>query len=214
MRRALTFQALVKPSVNALPSLILAGAALLAGLSPDAQAGLVLDRIKQSGRIVIAHRESSVPFSFLDDARQPVGYSIDLCLRLAEAVRKKLGLAALKPEFLMVTPANRIAVIAEGKADIECGSTTNNTERRQKVAFTVPHYITGARYMVRADSTIGELADFDHRKLVSSKGTTPLKAIEQANRERLMGITILEAMEVPHRSGAELKKLRACPWFP
>lgn len=194
MRRALVSEPLIKPSVNVRSSLILAGAALLlAGLAADAQAGPVLDRIKQSGRIVIAHRESSVPFSFLDESRQPVGYSIDLCLRLAEAVRKKLGLAALKPEFLMVTPANRIAVVAEGKADIECGSTTNNAERRQKVAFTVPHYIAGARYMVRADSAIAELADFDHRKLVSTKGTTPLKAIDQANRERLLGISILEA---------------------
>lgn len=168
-------------------------AAVLAVLAPPAQAGPVLDRIKESGRIVIAHRESSVPFSYLDAERKPVGYSIDLCLRLAEAVRKKVGLASLTPEFLMVTPANRIAVIAEGKADIECGSTTNNAERRQKVAFTVPHYIAGARYMVRSDSAISELAGFDKRKLVSTKGTTPLKAIDQANRERLMGITVLEA---------------------
>lgn len=168
-------------------------AAVLAVLAPPAQAGPVLDRIKESGRIVIAHRESSIPFSYLDAERKPVGYSIDLCLRLAEAVRKKVGLASLTPEFLMVTPANRIAVIAEGKADIECGSTTNNAERRQKVAFTVPHYIAGARYMVRSDSAISELAGFDKRKLVSTKGTTPLKAIDQANRERLMGITVLEA---------------------
>lgn len=168
-------------------------ATVLAVLAPPAQAGPVLDRIKESGRIVIAHRESSVPFSYLDAERRPVGYSIDLCLRLAEAVRKKVGLASLTPEFLMVTPANRIAVIAEGKADIECGSTTNNAERRQKVAFAVPHYIAGARYMVRSDSAISELAGFDKRKLVSTKGTTPLKAIDQANRERLMGITVLEA---------------------
>jgi ABC-type amino acid transport substrate-binding protein len=168
-------------------------AAILAGLAPGSQAGPVLDRIKETGRIVIAHRESSVPFSYLDAARKPVGYSIDLCLRLAEAVRKKVGLATLTTEYLMVTPANRIAVVAEGKADIECGSTTNNAERRQKVAFTVPHYIAGARYMVRSDSAISELAGFDKRKLVSTKGTTPLKAIDQANRERLMGITVLEA---------------------
>jgi ABC-type amino acid transport substrate-binding protein len=170
-------------------------AAVLTALAPDAQAGPALDRIKEIGRIVIAHRESSVPFSYLDAARKPVGYSIDLCLRLAEAVRKKIGLASLTPEYLMVTPANRIGVIAEGKADIECGSTTNNAERRQKVAFTVPHYIAGARYLVRSDSAISELAGFDKRKLVSTKGTTPLKAIDQANRERLMGITVLEASD-------------------
>jgi len=168
--------------------------ALSIGLSaPHAFAGTTLDRIKSSGRIVIAHRESSVPFSYLTPDKKPVGYAVDLCLKVAEAVRKKLDMPALAPQFLLVTPANRIAAVADGKADLECGSTTNNAERREKVAFTVPHYITGARYLVRADSPIDDLAHFEHKKLVSTKGTTPLKAIEQANRERLLGITILEA---------------------
>ena len=158
-----------------------------------ARAGVVLDRIKASGQIVIAHRESSVPFSYLDADKKPVGYALDLCRKLAEAVRKKLALNTLRTEFVQVTPANRIAMVAEGKADLECGSTTNNAERRLKVAFTVPHYITGARYMVRADSTVTDLPGFEGKKLVSTKGTTPLKAIEAANRERLLGIRIVEA---------------------
>ena len=99
---------------------------------------------------------------------------------------------ALALEFLQVTPATRIATVAEGRADLECGATTNNAERRQKVAFTVPHYITGARYMVRADSPIEQLAMFEHKKLVSTQGTTPLKIVQQANTERLLGITIIE----------------------
>ncbi|HEY0858259.1 MAG TPA: amino acid ABC transporter substrate-binding protein [Albitalea sp.] len=167
-----------------------------------AWAGPVLDRIGQSGKIVIAHRESSVPFSYVLADKKPVGYAIELCLKLAEAVRKKLELKTLVPEYLQVTPANRIAVIAEGRADLECGSTTNNAERRQKVAFTVPHYIAGARYMVRGDSQVEDLAHFEGRKLVSTKGTTPLKAIEQANRERLLGITLLEAPD--HAKAVEM----------
>ncbi|HEY2927511.1 amino acid ABC transporter substrate-binding protein [Piscinibacter sp.] len=165
----------------------------LAATAPAAWAGATLDRIKQSGKIVIAHRESSVPFSYVDADKKPVGYAVDLCLKIAEAVRKKLELKTLTPSFLQVTPANRIATVADGKADIECGSTTNNAERRQKVAFTVPHYITGARYLVRADSPLEDLPSFEHKKLVSTKGTTPLKAIDQANRERLLGIGVLEA---------------------
>jgi glutamate/aspartate transport system substrate-binding protein len=156
-------------------------------------AGAVLDRIKAKGTLVIAHRESSVPFSYLDGNRKPVGYAIDLCLKLADAVARKLAMPALKVEYLMVTPANRIQTIADGKADLECGSTTNNAERRKQVAFTIPHYITGARYMVRADSPIAELKNFEGKKLVSTKGTTPLKSIDQANREGLLRITILEA---------------------
>ena len=122
--------------------------------------GPVLDHIKQTGKIVIAHRESSVPFSYLDADKKPVGYAVDLCLKLAEAVRKRLELKTITPEYVMVTGGNRIQMVSEGKADLECGSTTNNAERRQKVAFTVPHYITGARYMVLADSLLSELPMF------------------------------------------------------
>ncbi|MEP7099160.1 MAG: amino acid ABC transporter substrate-binding protein [Burkholderiales bacterium] len=165
---------------------------VLAFVTP-VHAGPVLDRIKHSGRIVLAHRESSVPFSYVGADGKPVGYAIDLCMKLAEAVRKKLELKAIATEFLPVTPASRIAAVVDGKADLECGSTTNNAERRQKVAFTIPHYITGTRYMVRADSPIEDLAMFENRKLVSTKGGTPLKAIESANRDRMLRINILEA---------------------
>ncbi len=165
---------------------------LLATATHPAQAGAVLDRIRQSGRIVIAHRESSVPFSYVDANGKPVGYAIDLCLRVAETVRRKLEMRALVPEFVAVTPATRIAAVVDGKADLECGSTTNNAERRQKVAFTIPHYITGTRYLVRSGSPIVDLAMFEGRKLVSTKGATPLKAIREANDDRLLHIDILE----------------------
>jgi ABC-type amino acid transport substrate-binding protein len=178
-----------------LTSIQRAALATLAALSMAAPsvASPGIERIKLTGRIIIAHRESSVPFSYVLPDRKPVGYAIDLCLKVAEAVRKKLDLKTLTPEFVLVTPANRIAMVAEGKVDLECGSTTNNAERRQKVAFTIPHYIAGARFMVRADSKIDELSQFDGKKLVSTKGTTPMRAVDVANRERLLGIKILEA---------------------
>jgi glutamate/aspartate transport system substrate-binding protein len=180
----------VSCAASALFGLSCAAALLAPGA---AEAGPVIERLRESGKIRIAHRESSVPFSYLNADKKPVGYAVDLCLQVVEAVRKKLELKALAPEFVMVTPANRIPTIAEGKADLECGSTTNNAERRKTVAFTVPHYITGARYAVRADSGIDDLPQFEGKKLVSTKGTTPLKAIDQANRERLLRITLLEA---------------------
>lgn len=186
---------------------LLAAAVFTAGA---ADAGPVLERIKSSGKIVIAHRESSVPFSYLAD-KKPVGYAVDLCLKIADAVKKKLALPALAVEYRQVTPANRIAAVADGQADLECGSTTNNAERRQKVAFTVPHYITGARYMVRADSPVAELPQFEGRKLASTKGTTPLKAIEQANRERLLRIQILEADD--HAKAVEMVEHGAADGF-
>ena len=175
-----------------IPTLV-AMAAVVSATTMQAHAGGVLDRIRSTGKITIGHRESSVPFSYFDAQKKPVGYAVDICLRLADAVRRKMELKVLATEYLMVTPSNRIAMVAEGKADLECGSTTNNAERRKTVAFTVPHYITGARYLVRADSRIEELTQFEGRRLVSTKGTTPLKAISQANRERLLRIDILEA---------------------
>jgi ABC-type amino acid transport substrate-binding protein len=161
-----------------------------------AQNSPVLDRVKSGGRIVIAHREFSVPFSYLDGDKKPVGYALDLCIKLAETVRKKIGGKADDSiTLMMVTPANRISVIAEGKADMECGSTTNNKERREQVAFTVPHFITGARMLVKASSKIERLEDLSGKVVVSTKGTTPLKAVESANRERLMGLKVLEASD-------------------
>ena len=169
------------------------GALGLSALSGVSAAG-VLDKVQAGGALVIAHRESSVPFSYIDTrSGKPVGYALDLCLRLAEAVRKQTGRKDMKVEFLMVTPANRMAVIEQGKADMECGSTTNNAQRRQTVAFTVPHFITGARMLVKADSTINAMEDLKGKKLVSTKGTSRMALVTQANRQRLMGITSVEA---------------------
>ncbi|CAN7640273.1 amino acid ABC transporter substrate-binding protein [Acidovorax sp. LjRoot118] len=176
-------------------------AALCCASAASAQG--VLERVSGGGKMVIAYRESSVPFSYIDTKTgKPVGYAMDLCLRLADVVRKKTGKKDMQVEFLAVTPANRIAMIEQGKADMECGSTTNNAERRQKVAFTVPHFITGARLLVKSASTIDRVEDLNGKKLVSTKGTTPLKAADQANRERLMGITILESPD--HAKAVEM----------
>lgn len=176
-------------------------AALCCASAASAQG--VLERVSGGGKLVIAHRESSVPFSYIDSqSGKPVGYAMDLCLRLADVVRKRTGKKDMQVEFLAVTPANRIAMVEQGKADMECGSTTNNAERRQKVAFTVPHFITGARLLVKSASTIDRVEDLNGKKLVSTKGTTPLKAADQANRERLMGITILEAAD--HAKAVEM----------
>lgn len=180
---------------------VVATTALIAAAVP-AQAG-VLERVSAGGKFTIAYRESSVPFSYLDSQTgKPVGYALDLCLRMAELVRKKTGKKEMEVELIPVNPANRIAAIEEGKADMECGSTTNNAVRREQVAFTIPHFITGARLLVKASSSIDRIEDLHGKKLVSTQGTTPLKAADEANRQRLMGITILQAPD--HARGVEM----------
>jgi glutamate/aspartate transport system substrate-binding protein len=189
----------------ALAAGVLMPAAALAKPAPapaaDADTGPhpVLDRIRETGHILLAHRESSVPFSYYDANKHPVGYALDLCKDLAEAVRKHLALKSIAIDYVPINTGNRIDTIVTGKADLECGSTTNNAERRQKVAFTIPHYITGARYAVRADSSIAELDQFEDHVLVSTKGSTPYKSIDQANRDRLIHIKL---QEVPDNAKA------------
>ena len=181
----------MSPRASRLYALVIA----VAFVSATAAHATVSDRLKAGGSIVIAHRESSVPFSYLDNDKNPVGYAVDLCTKIATAVGKKMGAKNIPLQYIMVTPSNRIAAIEEGRADMECGSTTNNVERRQKVAFTVPHFITGARLLVRANTPYTSLEELNGKKVVSTKGTTPLKAVESANRERLMGLTVLQAAD-------------------
>lgn len=179
-----------------------ASALLLLGALATAQAQALFQRIENGGTLVLAHRESSIPFSYVDADKKPLGYAVDLCLKMAEVVRKKTGMKNMPVAFLQVTPSNRLTMIEQGRADMECGSTTNNAERRQKVAFTIPHFITGARLLVRADSSVDRIEDLEGKKLVSTKGTTPLKAVQQANRERMLHITILEASD--HAKAVEM----------
>lgn len=127
-----------------------------------------LNGIRDTQTIRIAYREASVPFSYLDADKKPVGYAIDLCLKIAEAVRRELKLQHLNIRYLPVTPSTRIAAMVEGQADLECGSTTNNVERRKEVVFTIPHFVATSRMIVRADSGIRNWFDLRNKRVVTS----------------------------------------------
>ncbi|MDF3882391.1 amino acid ABC transporter substrate-binding protein [Cupriavidus basilensis] len=191
----------ISPSPVRLPLLLLLSTSLtfwLAAVARPAAAqsdgSPVLHRIAQTGVLRIAHRESSVPFSFVADGK-PHGYAVDLCLRVADALRGALALPALKVEFVPVTPASRIAAIVDGKADLECGSTTNNRERREQVAFTIPHYIAGSRMLVKTGSGIRKLGDLRGKTVVSTAGTTSLAVVRQINGSGAMQIRVVEARD-------------------
>jgi ABC-type amino acid transport substrate-binding protein len=177
--------------------MVMTGLLLCSATAASAQnePSAVLERLRKGGPLVIAHRESALPFSYVDANGKPMGYAVELCQKLAESLRKTLKLSSLPLRYVQVTPSSRIETIVKGEADMECGSTTNNAERREKVAFTVPHYITGARFLVRSDSNVGDLTGFEGKRLVSTKGTTPLKAVIKANLERLLRINVIEAPE-------------------
>lgn len=163
---------------------------LLAG--PLAIAGSTVDRIRATKQVVIAHREASVPFSYVDGEGRPVGYAVDLCRQLVAGLAIRLETGPLKIRFLPVTSATRIETIEQERADLGCESATNTAERRERVSFTVPHYVTGTRFIVRAGSAITSLRGFSGRRLLSTTGTSPLKVLRQANEEYSLGIHLDE----------------------
>jgi ABC-type amino acid transport substrate-binding protein len=163
---------------------------LIAGAHAD-----TLSKIRETQTIVIAHRESSVPFSYFDENKKPVGYANDLCLKIAEAVRRELKLSQLNIRYLAVTSSDRIPAIVEGKADLECGSTTNNAERRKQVAFTIPHFIAGVRMAVRTNSGIRNWADLRGKHVVTTKGTTTVKLLTDRDKVRSLNLSLLEGRD-------------------
>ncbi len=166
---------------------------LLSSLPTHAQS--MLDKIRSSQTITIAHRDSSIPFSYLDAEQKPVGYAMDLCLKVVDALRRELKIPELKINYLSVTSATRIPSVAQGKAAMECGSTTNTAERRKQVDYTIAHFISSARFLVRVDSNIERLEDLEGKQVVSTRGSTNLKTLERINAERGLKMKILEAAD-------------------
>ncbi|MFZ6863315.1 amino acid ABC transporter substrate-binding protein [Undibacterium sp. Ji67W] len=153
-----------------------------------------ISNIKATQTITIAHRESSVPFSYLVDGK-PVGYSMDICLKFVDAIKKELKLPQLKVNYLLVTSNNRIPAIIDGKADIECGSTTNNAERRKQVSFTIPHFFAATRMLVRSDAGIKNWPDLKDKKVVTTKGTTTVKLLNDRDKVRGLNVRFLEGSD-------------------
>ena len=165
--------------------------AATAALAP-AQAD-VLEKIRSTGSITLAHRDASIPFSYLDQDKRPIGYSIDLCLKVVDAIRRDLKLDKLEVKYLQVTPASRIAAVSEGQAQLECGSTTNTAERRKSVDFTIAHFISSSRLLVRSDAKVASIDQLATRTVVSTKGTTSLTMLRRVSDDQLLKLNIVEA---------------------
>jgi glutamate/aspartate transport system substrate-binding protein len=168
----------------------LASAALAAPVS--AQEG-TLQKIKQSGSITIGHRDASIPFSYYDDRQQPVGYAVDLCLKIVDAVKAELKMPRLDVKYQLVTSANRIPLMANGTIDLECGSTTNNLARQEQVGFTITHFVTANRWIAKKAANIRSLADLKGKTIVSTAGTTNIKQITEINGQQNLGMNIISA---------------------
>ena len=152
-----------------------------------------LKKIKDSGSITLGHRETSVPFSYLDDKQQPIGYSMDLCAAVVEEVKKELGIAQLTVKYNPVTSQTRIPLMANGTIDLECGSTTNNLDRQKQVSFTNTHFVTANRWVAKKSSNVKSLADLKGKTIVSTAGTTNIKQITEINAAQNLDMNVISA---------------------
>jgi len=171
---------------------LLAAATLAVSAPVLAQEG-TLKKIKDAGAITIGHRDASIPFSYYDDKQQPVGYAMELCLRIVDAVKNELKMPNLKVNYQLVTSANRIPLMANGTIDLECGSTTNNLERQKQVWFTITHFVTANRWVSKKSAKLHKLADLKGKTIVSTAGTTNIKQITEINGQQNLGMNIISA---------------------
>jgi ABC-type amino acid transport substrate-binding protein len=177
-------------------SIVLA-AALCAGFAPAALAqgpASTLAKAAETGSITVSYRESSVPFSYLDGTK-PVGFAVDLCSNIVEAVKAKLKKPDLKVQMQAVTSANRIPLVMNGTVDLECGSTTNNSVRREQVEFTINHFYTGTRLLTKKTSGIRNWADLKGKKVSTTTGTTNFQVLRKYNVDNKLDLEVLSGKD-------------------
>lgn len=173
-------------------------AALLAAATfagPASAQSATLDKIKSSGSITLGHRDTSIPFSYYDDKQQVVGYAMDICYKVVDAIKAQLKLSKLDIKLNPVTSATRIPLMANGTIDLECGSTTNNLERQKQVTFATTHFVTANRFVSKKASNLKTVDDLKGKTVVSTSGTTNIKQATEINTEKKLGMNIIAAKD-------------------
>ncbi len=172
-----------------------AAAGLLAAPLQAQELTGTLKKIKDTGVIKIGHRDASVPLSYLDDKQRPIGYSIDICMKVVDRVKAELKMPKLKVEFVPVTSQTRIPILTGGNIDIECGSTTNSVERQKQVDFAPTYFVTGTKIIVKKSSGIKGYDDLKGKTVVYTQGTTNERAMKAYNDEKKLGIKFIPSKD-------------------
>ncbi|MBK6981203.1 MAG: amino acid ABC transporter substrate-binding protein [Betaproteobacteria bacterium] len=154
-----------------------------------------LKKIKDSGTITIGHRETSIPFSYLNEKQQPIGYSLDICAAIVEEVKKELGMAELAVKYNPVTPQTRIPLMTNGTIDIECGSTTNTLTRQKQVGYAPITFITGTKLLVKKSAKVKSYRDLKNKTVVVTQGTTNERIIKALSDKENLNIRFLNAKD-------------------
>ena len=166
-----------------------------AAVPAQAQESLTLKKLKDTGTITLGHRESSIPFSYYDDRQQVIGYSQEMMLKVVDSLKDSLKLAKLDTKLMPVTSANRITLVQNGTIDIECGSTTNNTERQKQVGFSTSIFVIGTKLMAKKTAGINDFADLAGKNVVTTAGTTSERLLRKMNEEKKMSMNIISAKD-------------------
>ena len=177
------------------------GALLLASMAgTPAQAqdnSYILKRIKERGTINIGHREASIPFSYIGPDGKPIGYSIDLCMKIVDRIKEEIKAPDLKIKYVPVTSQTRIPLMVNGTIDMECGSTTNNLTRQKQVDYLAITFITGTQLGVKKDSPIKEIEDLNGKAIALSLGTTNEKAVKKVIQEKGLDVKVVMVKDHP-----------------
>ncbi|PLC48969.1 amino acid ABC transporter substrate-binding protein [Pollutimonas subterranea] len=150
-----------------------------------------LDKIKTTGEIALGHRDASIPFSYLDDKQQPIGYSMDICSKVVDAVKAKLGMEKINVKLVPVTSSTRIPLLANGTVDLNCGSSTNTQERQAQVTFAPTTFVTATRFVSKKSSGLNDLPDLKGKTVVSTAGTSNIRWLTGATEEQKLDLKII-----------------------
>jgi glutamate/aspartate transport system substrate-binding protein len=169
---------------------------MFAGVGAHAQDEGTLSKVAELGEITVGHRDGAVPFAYYDDKQQPVGYAMDLCAKIVDAVKAKVNKPDLKVTYMPVTGTTRMPLLANGTIDMECGTTTNNAERQKQVTFSTTNFVAGIRILSKKSAPIDTMAEAKGKTIVTLAGTTSVKVINDANNAQNLGLTILTAKDL------------------
>lgn len=152
-----------------------------------------LARIKERKTIVIAHREASIPISYLSEDSKPIGYAMDICSKVVERIKRELKLPQLAVSYLLVNPSNRLLAIQDGKADMECGTTANTAERRKQMAFSIPYFFSATRLLANANVNMKNWTDLSQKRVVVVRGSVASSLLRQQIQLKFSELKITEA---------------------
>ncbi len=150
-----------------------------------------LKKIADTKTVTLGVRDSSVPFSYLDGNQKPVGYAIDICMKVVDAIKAELKMPDLTVATQAVTSSTRIPLIANGTIDLECGSTTNNVEREKQVAFSQTYFLTASKFVAKKSANLATIDSLKGKSVVSTSGTTNIVQLNKANTDRNLGLNVL-----------------------